>query len=160
MDANQLGLLIKIFRAQNNARESHKSGIPSVTRIQRPALFVTDIPGVYRNRSGVFCNEKGVSLSFAELKEADAERWVEVLGHAPTSPAELLKGIALDPRAPFDVRMKAAQQAAPYYDMRMPLRIDGNVKTNTGLDMAALAKMSKEKRESLLKLLREAGVEL
>lgn len=123
-------------------------------------LLHTDIPGVFRNRAGVLCNEKGIALAFTQLKQKDDERWTEVLGAPPSSPAELLKAVALDPRFHIDVRLHAARQAAPYYDMRMPLRIDGNVKQSGGLDLAALSKMPKKKREDLLSLLKEAGVEL
>lgn len=123
-------------------------------------LLHTDIPGVYRNRAGVLCNEKGVAISFQQLKAADDERWIETNGSVPSTPAELLKAVALDPRFHIDVRLHAARQAAPYYDMRMPLRIDGNVKQTGGIDFGALAKMPKKKREDLLALLKEAGVEL
>lgn len=126
----------------------------------RVTLVATDIPGVYRNRSGVLCNEKGVKLSFADLKAADTERWIESAGAAPNSPAELLKAIALDPRFHLDTRMHAAKQAAPYFDMRMPLRIDGTVTPKSGFDMAKLANMPKKDREALLALLKTAGVEL
>jgi hypothetical protein len=106
------------------------------------------------------CNEKGVSLSFTELKSKDDARWVEAVGAVPTTPAELLKATAMDPRMPLDTRLSAARQAAPYYDMRMPLRIDGSMTAKSGIDMAKLAAMPRVKRETLLELLKAAGVEL
>jgi hypothetical protein len=123
-------------------------------------LMSTDIPGVFRSRAGVLCNEKGVSLSFTELKSKDDARWVEAVGAVPTTPAELLKATAMDPRMPLDTRLSAARQAAPYYDMRMPLRIDGSMTAKSGIDMAKLAAMPRVKRETLLELLKAAGVEL
>lgn len=125
-------------------------------------LVATDIPGVYRNAAGVHCNAQGIALSFLELKSKDDERWVESVGAPPATPAELLRATALDPRFPLDTRLAAARQAAPYYDMRMPLRVEGemNHKGVTGLDMAKLAGMKKEDRETLLRLLKAAGAEL
>ena len=130
-------------------------------RASAQTLLATDIPGVFRNRAGVHCNERGVRLDFAELKKADDARWAEgPLGTTPKTPAELLKGVALDPRFPMDTRMQAARQAAPYYDMRMPLRIDAGPAATSGIDLAKLSAMPRKKREELLALLRDAGVQL
>lgn len=127
---------------------------------KRQVLRGTDVPGVFRNNAGVLVNVKGIALSFADVKAADAERWTEVLGSVPKTPAELLKGVALDPRLSLDTRINAARQAAPYYDMRMPLRVDGSFKTPGAIDMVKLAAMPKKDREALLLLLKAAGAEL
>ena len=122
----------------------------------------TDIPGVWRNQNGQMVDENGVLLSFKRLKEADDTRGTEVLGSVPTTPAELLKGIALDPRMHIDVRMSAARHAAPYFDQRLPFRLEGelNTKSSGGLDMGKVAAMPRKDRELLLKLLKAAGAEL
>lgn len=132
------------------------------TSSKGPTLVETDIPGVFRNRQGALCDERGVRLSFAKLKAMDDERWAEVLGAPPSTPAELLKGVALDPRMHIDVRLSAAKQAAPYFDMRMPLQLNGDFTNKSAgtLDMAKLASMKRADRESLLKLLKQAGAEV
>lgn len=123
-------------------------------------LVGTDIPGVYINRSGVHCDANGVSIAFTELKSKDEARWVEAVGAAPRTPAELLKAVAFDPRMRLDVRLHAARQAAPYFDMKMPLRVEGSLSAKSALDLSKLASMPKTKREQLLTLLKEMGVEL
>ena len=139
---------------------------PSRTRSASPRgslpLVPTDIPNVYRNlRTQALCDSRGVALSFLEVKAADEERFIEVVGEVPESPAALLKAVALDPRHPLDVRLSAARQAAPYYDMRMPMRVEGELKhTGVVFDPAKLAAMKKTDRELLLKMLKQLGVEL
>lgn len=124
---------------------------------------MTDLPGVYRNTKGEHVDARGVRIDFLKLKELDDERWREAspTGDAPTTPAELLRAAAFDPRNSLDVRLKAANQAAPYFDMRMPLRVEGEME-HTGMivDPAKLSAMSRGDRESLLKLLKKLGVSL
>jgi hypothetical protein len=128
----------------------------------RMRLVETDIPGVFRNaRTGHLCNESGVRLSFATLKKMDEERWVESIGKPVETPAELLKAVALDPRMHLDVRLSAAKQAAPYYDAKMPLKVEASGGGLVGtLDLAKLAAIPAEERKALLELLRKVGVEL
>lgn len=128
----------------------------------RLRLVQTDIPGVYRNaRTGQMCNEQGVALSFAQLREADDERWTEALGKRVESPAELLKAVALDPRMHLDTRLAAAKQAAPYYDAKMPLKVEATgVGTVGTLDLAKLASIPAADRKTLLDLLKKIGVEV
>lgn len=127
----------------------------------RATLVKTDLPGVFRNMGGVLCDERGVALSFMQLKTADDARFTEVLGAPPTTPAELLRGVALDPRNSLDTRVHAARQAAPYFDRKMPLAIEASGSVNTGsLDMAQLAALPRAEREQLLTLLKKMGVAL
>lgn len=125
------------------------------------ALLATDIPGAFRNRAGILCNEHGIALGFAKLKALDDSRWMETLGSVPRTPAELLKGVALDPRMHIDVRLAAARHAAPYFDCRMPMKleVEGHATAGT-LDLAKLAGMKRQERELLLKLLKQAGAEV
>lgn len=126
-----------------------------------PSLVLarTDIPGVYRNSSGVLTDEKGLALSWRQVKEADDARWMETYGSVPKTPAELLRAVSMDPRHSLDTRLSAARQAAPYFDMRMPLRVEATGHVNA-LDLNAMAKMSTTERKTLLELLKKAGVEL
>lgn len=127
----------------------------------RTTLVETDIPGVFRNtRNGQLVNDSGVLLSFAKLKSMDEDRWTEVNGSMPKTPAELLKTIAFDPRFHIDVRIRCAKDAAPFYDMRMPLRVETEDVGSQAIDMAKLSSMKRQDRETLLKLLKEAGVTL
>lgn len=126
----------------------------------RNANSPTDIPGVYRSPSGVLCDERGVALSFAQVRAQDNERFIEVVGEAPTTPAAFMKAVALDPRHPLDTRLKAANQAAPYFDMKMPLRLEGELDTTSTIDFAKLAALSRDERTTLLALLQKVGASL
>lgn len=126
-------------------------------------LVATDLEGVYRNAKGEAVDARGVRVDFLKLKQLDEDRWREAspTGELPTTPAELLRAAAFDPRNSLDVRLKAANQAAPYFDMKMPLRVEGELEhKGMVVDPARLAAMSKEERESLLKLLKKLGVTL
>lgn len=120
----------------------------------------TDIPGVFRSvATGHFVDEKGKRMTFAQVQAADRARFIEVMDDYPRTPAELLRAVALDPRQRLDVRLGAAKQAAPYFDQRMPLKIEGQIQTPV-IDAAKLASMPVKDRKVLLELLKKAGVEL
>lgn len=130
----------------------------------RVTLLSTDIPGVYRSRTGHFCNEHGVALTALQLKVADNDRWMQATGEAapPQTPADLLRAASQDPRLPLKDRLRAAREAAPYFNKRMPLSVEavGNLSTNSSLDISKLAALSIEERKALLGLLRKVGVEV
>jgi hypothetical protein len=90
-----------------------------------PFLKRTELPGVYLNRDGAQVNEFGVLLSLRSVKETEARRDEEILGEPVTSPAMLMKRIALDVSLPLQLRLSAAVSAAPYFDRKMPTAIEG-----------------------------------
>ena len=121
-------------------------------------LARTDLPGIYRNTSGAFTDERGIPVSWERIKQADADRWVEAVGSVPKTPAQLMAAMAMDPRHSLEFRLNAARLAAPYTDRKMPLMIEASA-TVGGMDLASLAGMSTEDRQALLDLLKKAGVE-
>lgn len=146
--------------AQQPSSRSARS--PSArTERSAPSLVLarTDIPGVFRNSSGVLTDERGLALTWQQIKAADDARWAEVNGAPPRTPAELLRSVSMDPRHSLETRLSAARQAAPYFDMRMPLRVEASSPVGT-IDLGNLAKMSVDERKTLLELLKKAGVEL
>lgn len=125
-----------------------------------PHLRPTTTPGVFLNPAGLMVDERGVLLSWARATETEAATAERILGHPITTPAQVLKRYALDPTMPLSVRLDAAKAAAPYYDMRMPLRVEGDMRNTSNLDPAKLAAMPRTDRETLLTLLRKCGAEL
>lgn len=93
-------------------------------------LTRTDIPGVYRSPRGATVDHLGVLLGFQALKLRYETHATQVIGHPARSPAEFLKLAAMDPRTPFADRVDAAKAAAPYYDRKMPLAVDGGADPN------------------------------
>lgn len=144
---------------------ARRSDIPAPSKSRtaprsKKLLRLTDVPGVYLNDQQVHVDERGVKLSFIQIRKADRDRLIEAAGEdIGTSPAALLRAVALDPRQRLDVRLSAARQAAPYFDQRMPLKIEGSVDA-TGIDMAKVAAMPVTERKTLLDLLKKAGVKL
>lgn len=130
----------------------------------RVNLLSTDIPGVFRSRTGQYCNEYGVAISVAQLKAADNERWQQATGDAtpPTTPACLLRAASMDPRLPLKVRLQSAREAAPYFNQRKPLAVEaiGSFNAHTSVDIQKLAGLDIEERKMLLALLRKVGVEV
>lgn len=125
----------------------------------RANLRSTDLPGVFLNTSGTQCDARGIALSFLQLKAADDKRWTEIIGAPPESPAEVLRAAALDPRLPLETRLKAAKEAAPYFNKRMPMEIEDLTKKDSGgIDMVKLAALKKAEREALLATLAKLGV--
>lgn len=105
-------------------------------------------------------DERGVLLSWARAAETETTTAERILGHPISTPAHVLKRYALDPTMPLSVRLDAAKAAAPYYDMKMPLRVEGDMRNTSSLDPAKLAAMSRTDREALLLLLRKCGAEV
>lgn len=121
-------------------------------------LARTDLPGIYRNTSGAFTDDRGVPVTWTRIKEADDNRWVEAVGAVPKTPAQLMTAMAMDPRHSLEFRLNAARLAAPYTDRKMPLMIEASA-TVGGVDLATLGSMTPDDRKALLDLLKKAGVE-
>ncbi len=135
---------------------SHASADTGMTTVV--PLARTDLPGIYRNTSGAFTDERGVPVNWSRIKEADDNRWVEAVGSVPKTPAQLMAAMAMDPRHSLEFRLNAARLAAPYTDKKMPLMIEASA-TVGGVDLATLGSMSTDDRKALLDLLKKAGVE-
>ena len=135
---------------------------PSTTA-DKPAtgLRHSDIPGVYLNAHNVPCNEQGIALGFADIKKADHARLHEAGDAAVTTPAGFLRAVALDPRQPTYIRMEAAKAAAPYYDRRMSLGVDGGLgEDGKPIPLMDLSALSAAELDHIAKLLAKAGVPL
>jgi hypothetical protein len=95
-------------------------------------LRPSDITDVWLNELNIPCDADGVALSFKQVKARDLARFEEVIGEEVTSPAQLLKAVALDPRQPMNQRISAAISAAPYYNRKQPIALDGGLNPDTG----------------------------
>lgn len=130
----------------------------------KPKLLHTEIPGVYVNADGKKVDEHGVLLSIRPLQRMEADRDEEILGEPVTTPAQLLKRIALDPTLSLYVRMDAAKAAAPYYDRKMPLSLEGGgdssppIRTESSVVLKNLSALGPEERKAALALLEKLGV--
>lgn len=130
----------------------------------RPRLTLTELPGVYLNADGRKVDEDGVLLALRPLQQAEADRDEEILGEPVTSPAMLLKRVALDPTLPMHMRIAAATSAAPYYDRKMPVALEGGgegsppIKTEHSVLLKNLNALSAEDRKAALTLLERLGV--
>ena len=126
-----------------------------------PSLRPTETSGVFRNGAGLLVDSNGVLLSWMRATESEEATAIRIMGAPVTSPAQLLKLVALDPLMPLSVRLNAAKDAAPYYDAKMPLKVES---TTTGagdlLDVTKMLAMPRKEREMLLVLLKKAGAEL
>ena len=93
----------------------------------RPALGLAPgaIPGVYHNARGEATDAFGVLLSFKDLHLKHVAHEVAIIGKEAETPAEVLKVAALDRRLPLSTRVDAAKAAAPYYDRKKPVSVDG-----------------------------------
>ena len=120
-------------------------------------------PGVYLNSEGVQVDERGLLLSLRDVQEAEQDQAEAVIGESLESPAQLLKLVALDPRLPLGMRLDAAKAAAPYYDRRMPLGLDGGgedkpIKTQSSVLVKNLNALDAGERKAALALLEKLGV--
>lgn len=91
----------------------------------KPKLTPTDDPEVFINEAGVRCDRRGIALFMFNLKQAGEAQERAVLGRLAESPAEVLKVAAMDRGMPIAFRVDAAAKAAPYFDRKMPLAVDG-----------------------------------
>ncbi len=106
-------------------------------------------------------NEDGVALSFLQVKEADEARFERVIGSRVDTPAKLLKAVALDPMTHLAVRIDAAKSAAPYFDRKMPVALDGGVdeagKVVPLFDPSKLEGLSSAELRTLRNLIEKGG---
>lgn len=108
---------------------------------------------MYRNRVGTLVDRFGVMLSFAALNARHVEHETQVLGKEAETPAEVLKLAALDRTLPLSTRVDAAKHAAPYYDRKKPVAVDGGEDPETGKPQPILVKNLRGLSDSeLLKL--------
>jgi hypothetical protein len=98
---------------------------PKLKPGSRTLLRRTELPGVFLNGEGAQVDERGVLLSLSSVKTIERQLDVDVLGEPVTSPAMLLKRVAMDPSLPLSMRVSAAVSAAPYFDRKMPLALEG-----------------------------------
>jgi hypothetical protein len=128
---------------------------PTPIEVIELGLTKTSIPGVYKNQVGVLVDGDGVMIDHATLKNRDQERFEKIIGGPVDSPAKLLKAVALDPQLPLNTRLTAATSAAPYFDRKKPIGIDGGA-DGAPITMEHIHKiqgMSKEELDRLERLL-------
>lgn len=137
---------------------------PSSPKTSAPRLRTTELPGVYLNADGAQVDERGVLLSLSQVRSIEADLDAEVLGEPVTSPALLLKRVALDARLPLTMRLSAAKDAAPYFDRKMPLALEGGsnerplrVEQDQSRLLRGLAALSPDERKAALALLEKLG---
>jgi hypothetical protein len=132
------------------------------TQAGAPLNLTYHAPGVYRNAQGLLVDESGILLSFKELKAKDSERFEEVLGGPADTPLDLMLGAMKDPRLPLGLRLDMAVKAAPFMHKKQPIAVemDPGSPVDLSLDLAALAKLGKGERTSLLEQLKKLGVKL
>ena len=126
-----------------------------------PVLTSTETPGVFRNSKGILCNDAGIAIDLLQLRTMDRARFGAIIDGEIDTPAKFLKAVALDPLQPLMVRIDAAKSAAPYFDRKTPVSVDGGLGTDgspTPVNLAVLASMSKAELESALVLLSKLGV--
>lgn len=137
-----------------------KAAPPLSKPVTRNKLTRTDVPGLYRNRTGQIVDEHGVVLDFKNIKSKDDDRAIEVIGKRAETPADVLKIAAMDPRLPMHVRLDAANKAAPYFSAkRVAVQGGGEGAPPINLQAAVEAMPSKE-LNAFVKALEAAGEKL
>jgi len=105
------------------ATEKPDKAAPPVAKVSRAeakfAPEMTAIPGVFKNRAGESVDARGVAVALTDLIAKDRAHTEFMLDTSPRTPAEFLKAIAFDPRLPLHTRMKAANQAAPFFSPKL-----------------------------------------
>lgn len=144
-------------------RTQRAASEPAEAKTKRgPTLRPTDTEGVFLNEFNMPCDARGVALSFQALKRIDRDKLQEVDDDAVDgSPARFLKAVSLDPRMPMAVRIDAAKAAAPYFDRKMPLALDGGTDPEAKPLVAlqgAIDKLNVTELQTLLSLLNKAGI--
>lgn len=121
----------------------------------------TATPGVFLNRMGVLVNANGVALQLADVIKQDKDHLSALANEKVDTPAAVLKAYALDPTKPVQIRLEAAKAAAPYYNRKKPVAIDGGEDEDGNpiplFDPKALKGLSDEELVQLKALL-EKGV--
>lgn len=126
-------------------------------------LRPTELPDVFLNSDGAQVDRRGILLSLQAVKAIESQLDAEVLGEPVTTPALLLKRVALDVRLPLETRLRAAREAAPYFDRKMPTALEGGdpdkpvrVESQSVL-LKNLSAMSPDDRRAALALLERLG---
>lgn len=126
-------------KASTSAVLPGKDAVQALTGLERGAVAIplltgdqidmglraTSTPGVYLNGANIMVDGDGVMLDYADIKSKDQARFEKILGSPVDTPAKLLKAVALDPQLPLAVRVDSAKAAAPYFDRKKPIGIDG-----------------------------------
>lgn len=144
--------------AKSSGAKAHELPTPPVFK-----PIETEIPGVYLNRHGYRVDERGLFIPLRRLQEMEQTRAEEVIGEPITSPAQYLKRVALDPTVPTHQRISAAISAAPYFDRRMPIALEGSnpndpIKTEASVTLKNLSALSPEDRKAALALFEKLGM--
>ncbi len=100
--------------------------------VAKPFLAPTHIPGVFLNAHGLNVDEYGILIAFRDLQLKHSSHEVSILGKAVETPAEVLQLAALDRNLPLSTRLSAAKDAAPYFNRKKPVAIDGGEDAETG----------------------------
>jgi hypothetical protein len=107
--------------------QPHTAPHAEAKNVAPAGLRCSDTPGVFLNSFNVPCDERGVALSFQQVRDADRKALGDVSDSVVDTPAKFLAAVALDPRNPMWMRIDAAKAAAPYTDRKMPTSIDGGL---------------------------------
>lgn len=125
-------------------------------------LRPTGTPGVFLNRSGQMVDADGILLTYGQVKGKDDARWERIIGEPVDTPAKLLKAVTLDPQQTLMTRLDAAKAAAPYFDRKKPIGIDGGSdgKPIEVLHRHKLVGMSQEELDDFERMLKLTGTSL
>lgn len=135
----------------------------AASKASPPQLTLTETPGVFRNTKGVLCNEAGIAIDLLQLRTMDRARFGAIIDGEVDTPAKFLKAVALDPLQSLFTRIYAAKAAAPYFDRKTPVSVDGGAGPDGAplpVNMAVLASMPQKELEAALALLTKLGVAL
>lgn len=147
-------------------RGASASRTPPAAPAKRPASAPKRTRGAAASGGGAAENlrngldEDGILLAFknAQLEHELRER--AIIGKAVESPAEVLLVTALDRALPMPLRIAAAKDAAPYYNRRMPIGVDGGLgKDGEPLPLFDPSRLSTEELTALHTILAKAGVD-
>jgi hypothetical protein len=109
-------------------------------------------------------DEHGVLVSIRRVKAIEADH-VAVVAEQPTidSPAGFLLNVVRDPTLPLSTRISAAVSAAPYFDRKMPLALEGGdpgrpIKSESSVALGHLQKLPLAERKMAIALLEKIGL--
>lgn len=150
--------------ARGSPRASNRASVKPPATEALPLRRRTDLPGVWLNQEGAQVDEAGVLLSLRRVKAIEAEHHEAVAeSPVPSSPAHFLWLQVLDPLLPLSTRIGCATSAAPYFDRKMPLALEGGdpsrpIKSESSVAIGQLEKLSLTERKSAIALLEKIGL--